>query len=357
MTNERRPIPLRADPGELLREDRLAFHRSVAAIALARRDKTSPDAIVRSAGWDDFRTKIFVRAAMSPTDTTSGVAVTQTHVSPLLLVAPGAAATQLFARCLPFDLAGVLQVQVPHVGVHPQPIFVAEGQPFPIAQATLGASAVVGPARKLMFGVVLTRELDNAVPETASVVLGRLLNESASLSLDSFVFDANAASAARPAGLLNGVAALTASPAATTIADTIANDVGKLAGAFSAAGINSASMLLIANPIQAWQARLALENGPPVLMGVGIPIGTIIAAIPEAIGSAYDGLPETEVREDFSAHYEDAAPQPIVGTGGAVASPVYGTFQKDSLGVRCRVRCAWSALQPGCVQFMQSVNW
>src|SRR5262249_12698456 len=158
-----------------------------------------------------------------------------------LLVAPGSAAAQLFDACLRLNFDGVLTYLVPHVATHPVPLFVAEGGIVPVVQAAT-ASTTVGPGRKLSFIVGLTRELENATPDGAAAIPGRLLAESAAKGLDAAVFDNPAASASRPAGLLNGVTPLVSTAAGAGL-DTAASDVAKLAGAFADAGINPANMI------------------------------------------------------------------------------------------------------------------
>jgi hypothetical protein len=115
--------------------------------------------------------------------------------------------------------------------------------------------ATVGPARKLCFIVPLTRELDEATPETGSVILGRLLDEAAAKSLDSYVFDAVAADATRPAGLLNGVTPLVSTVAGSGIS-AAAGDISKLAGAMADAAINPQNMILIMHPVEAWNLMM-----------------------------------------------------------------------------------------------------
>src|SRR5262249_35431430 len=183
--------PIRSDPFR-------AFHRPLAAHVLAQIHDQPPEKVVRKAWPDDTRTAVLTRAAVSPTDTTSGAAVTATKVSPLLLVAPGSAAARLFENCMQLNFDGVLQFFVPHVGTHPIPLWVAEGAPIPFVQPSTG-KATVGPVRKLAFGLAVTDELNEATPETAAVVLGRLLGESAAKALDASVFDATAADSTRPA--------------------------------------------------------------------------------------------------------------------------------------------------------------
>jgi hypothetical protein len=87
------------------------------------------------------------------------------------------------------------------------PIFIEEGQPMPMVQASLG-SAIVGPTRKILLGSAVSNELEFCSPENASVIIGRILSDHTSRNFDHYVFDEVAADESRPAGLLNGVAPL-----------------------------------------------------------------------------------------------------------------------------------------------------
>jgi hypothetical protein len=353
--NNGRPIPLRLDADELVRRDRLSLHRALAGAVLGKLADQPPEKIVRRAWPDDTKASWLTRAPVSPMDTTGTSALTATRVSDLLLIAPGSAAAQLFDRCLRLNFDGVLQYLVPHVATHPLPLFIPEGGIIPTVQAAT-ASTTVGPVRKLAFIVGLTRELENATPEGAAIILGRLLAESAAKGLDAAVFDNNAASTSRPAGLLYGVTPLVSTAAGSGL-DAAATDVAKLAGAFADAGINPQNMILATHPMQAWQLMMlrAFPDLPlPVLQSPAIPKATVIAVVPEAITSGFDGVPETEVvrQPDIVLNLDDTSPQPPGTTGRTIS-----TFQQDMLVVKLRTKCTWSSLQPGAVQFLQSVNW
>jgi hypothetical protein len=356
-THPRQQFPLRPDAGELVRRDAQSISRMLAGCVLSKIHGGSPESVVRRAWPDDSRAQLFTRAAVNPTDTTA-TAITATKTSPLLLIAPSSAAARLFEKCLRLDLGGVLSYSVPHAATHPLPLFVAEGAPFPFVQPST-AKATLGPARKLGFGIAITRELEEASPDSAAAILARLLGESAAKALDQYVFDAVAADATRPAGLLNGVTPLTASTS-TSVLDAIAADIGTFASAISAAGINPENMILVCNPKEGFVLRMTGGYEAPainVFMTPSVASGTVIAVVPEAIASGYDGLPEVETSKQASVHFEDTSPQPIVGTGGVVASPVRSLFQPEMIGVKVRLRCAWASLQPGAVQFMTSVKW
>jgi hypothetical protein len=353
-----RGIPLRVDRDALVADQRRSLYRAIAAKVLGARSREPAHRIVERAWPDDHRAMLITRAPTTPTSTTAAAALAQTRTGDLFLVAPGSAAAQLFSRCPRLDFDGVSQFLVPYVGAHPTPLFVAEGAPIPVGQAGLG-HATVGPVHKLAFITTLSNELEAATPESASVILGRLMGEAAAKALDLAVFGTAAADATRPAGLLDGVTPLTAAAAGATAIDTAGADIAAFADAFATANINSANMILIAHPKQAWKLRLVLgfeTLSVSVLMSIALTPGTVIAVVPEAIASGYEGQSEIETTRYPDVHLEAAAPLDIA-TSGTMAVPVMSTFQQDLMAVKLRVRCAWAALQPGAVQFMNNVNW
>jgi hypothetical protein len=121
-------------------------------------------------------------------------------------------------------------------------------------------------------------------------------------------------------------------------------------------------MILICNPVEAWALRMVrgFEAMPlPVLMSPAIAAGTVIACIPSAIASGYDGAPQIEVSKNATVHFEDTTPAAI-GTPGSpniVAAPTRSLLQQELIGVKLRVKCAWASLQPGAVNFMTGVKW
>jgi hypothetical protein len=307
----RQQFPLRPDPQAITRDIHRAFERSLAAHVLGCIHGQSPEHVARKAWPDDARTGVLTRAAMSPTDTTNAAALMQTRVSSLLLVAPPSAAARLFENCVQLNFDGVYQFYIPHVNTRPVPLFVGEGQPLPFAQPSIG-KATIGPVKKLAFGVAVTEELNDATPETATVVLGRLFGESAARALDAYAFDAVAGDATRPPGLLNGVTPLTAATGAGGI-DAAAADLAALAGAISDAGMGADNLTLVCNPREA--TKLRLLRGPvfefQLLSSPAIAAGTVIAIVPTAVAVGTEGLPEFESSKQPEVHFEDTNPQPV----------------------------------------------
>ena len=233
------PIPLRPDRAALAFEQRRSFHRALACIALAGRERTSPDRLVRAIWPQDVDAVGITRAATSPTSTDDFPAVNSSAVMPL--AAPSAAATKLFSRAVSIDLAGLSTVSLIHPDVVPLPAFVGEGQPAPVAMLHFDGTPL-GPAKKMLLLTGLSGELEAASPEAASVIIGRALDQSASKALDAAVFSNVAADAVRPAGLLNGVTPLAATPGGAAAAAMQA-DLSALAAALAAAGFGDEPIL------------------------------------------------------------------------------------------------------------------
>jgi hypothetical protein len=359
----RQGIPLRPDPGEARRRSSKSIHRMLASFVLGHRNRELPTRFCEKAFSADYAATLLTRAAASPDSTTSSAAaLTYGRTNPLLLIAPTSAAARLFAheRALRVNLDGIVSVSVPHVSSHGLPLFVAEGQPIPVAQGATG-SAVIGPVKKLSFIVSLSRELDESSPENAALVLGKMMGESAGRSLDSHVFDAVAGDSTRPSGLLSGVSPLTPSTSTSKI-DAIASDLGSFASAFGAAMISSQDMLVVCNEQQGWSLLLTRgfeQPALPILMTNAVPAKQVIAIAPQGIGTGFSGAPEVEIAKVPLIHFEDTTPAQI-GTPGAppiVAAPAKSLFQQDLLGIKLRLKCSWTSLQPGSIQFMNNVSW
>jgi hypothetical protein len=244
---------------------------------------------------------------------------------------------------------------------HPVGLFVGEGSPIPVAQGATGSSTV-GPVRKLSFICVVSAELEEQTPENASILIGRMMGESAGRSLDAAVFDSNPSDATRPAGLLHGVAAIAATTSAATIGDSISSDIGKLAQAFADAFIDFQDMILITNTssyLQYQTTRGFAELPVPCLPSMTVPSGTVIGIAPQGIGTGFSGSPEIEISKYGVAHFESAAPLPIGSPGSppTVAAPARELAQANLLGIKLRLKCAWAVLQPGAVQQITGATW
>jgi hypothetical protein len=359
----RRPplVPEDRNSSAVARAEARAIWRMCAAHVLTRIHGGRPQQFAERQWPEDQRTHFLTRAATSPDSTTgSASALSITKVSPLLLIAPGSAVARLLDKGAKFSLDGISQVSVPHVATHPVPLWVQEGSPIPIVQPGLGSS-VVGPVRKLSFGVVVSEELENSA-ENAATLLGKLLGEAAARSLDTYALDNQPASDSRPAGLLYGVTPINSTANFQGTVDDISADIGALAEAFAAANIDSQNMLLIVSTSSYWQLMLTrgFQQTPlPVFPSLAVTPGTVVAAIPESVASGYQGQVEIEVSRQTAVHMEDSLPQQIgtVGSPNVIAAPVRSLMQTASIAIKLRMRCAFAPLAPGCIQQMTGCKW
>src|SRR5262249_38102790 len=138
-------------------------------------------------------------------------------------------------------------------------------------------------------------------------------------AVDRVLFSANAAATDRPAGLLNGIAALT--PAAPgEKAQAIVDDLQALGLAVAGVAGNGA-ITLVASPDAAGALRLRLPQTVewPVLTSAALPARTVIAVAANAIVSAVEGAPTIDASTIAEFHRE-SVPAPIVTSAGTVAT-------------------------------------
>jgi hypothetical protein len=354
------PIPLRPDVHAREREQRRALHRTMAAHALAKLHGMTPDAIVAK-NWPG---DVLTRAAVSPTDTISAAPYAPVVTGNALTgLAPASAAARLFEHpnTIKLDFKGVASYSIPRGTLTPVPIFIGETQPMPMSQLAM-ASTTVGPTRKILLGTGISEELEFASGNTAASVLGTLIGEQAALSLDDAVFDANAASALRPAGLLNG--ALPIAPigaGGNTPGERVAGDIANMAQAIADAGISIAGLVLVAGASAA--VKLKLLSGPlfdhEILETTALPGTTVIAIQPAAIATGFTGAPTVEVSKHAVAHWENTTPLPIASPGSpnTVAAVTRSAYQSNLLFLKVRLNGAWAVVAPGAVQVVNLVTW
>src|SRR5262249_21733231 len=144
-------------------------------------------------------------------------------------------------------------------------------------------------------------------------------------------------------GILNGVAALTAS-SVPVLQDAMTEDVSALIAAVAPVS-GSGQPILICAPQQ--QAALLLRtNGNPswlTFASTALVPGTLIAVVPQAIATSV-GAPSIRAGEHAMLHFEDASPSDIavVGTPNVVAAPSKSMWQVDSIALRLELPCTWA---------------
>jgi hypothetical protein len=338
-------ISLRPDPGAV----RTAAVASVARAALNVARNVRGRSV--KPGWpNDDDAQLLTRAASTPASLANTTALQQVTLHFVESLVPVSAAAAVIARSLQLSFNGAAQIGVPALTL-PSAAFVGDGAPIPVAQGTSAPGAVITPSKIAMI-VPLTREMiDHSDGER---MMRQVLTESIGPTLDAAMFSAApSVPGLRPAGVLDGVAALAPS-SATSPVDAMVADIQALAEAIAPAA-GASQPLLIAAPAQA--AALTLRSPRdlwPVVMSAGLAPGSIIALVPAAIATVVEA-PEIEAGTDTVQ--TDDAPGELVDLGGVWARPVRSMWQTDSVGLRFILPATWARRSASAVAWISGANW
>jgi hypothetical protein len=341
------PLPFRKqqqEPALDIPEGNL-FRRMVTARVLSQLKRARVDDIAASLWPSDktLATLISTRAATSPamTSVTGWAAeLAQKWVEDTVeALGAASAAVDVMTGGLVLTWNGYGAIGVPaFVATAGGASFVAEGQPIPVRQFAATAQSIL--PHKVAGISVLTREMVES--SNAEQLIGDVLVRSAALALDAAFFDINPATAARPAGIRNGIAALTPS-ASTDPFGAYFEDLGTLIGAVSAVG-GKGPYVLVGNSARVigMSARFLGDDDAviePIMSGA---VGSdIIAIASQAVASAISPDPEIEVASAAALVMDDTAP----GLPGA-AGPERSLFQTETLAIKVRWPVSWALRDP-----------
>ena len=303
--------------------------------------------------------EVALRAAVNPASTDGwGGELASARVGLFLQsLRPDSAAAQVFARAPRFDLSGWREIVLPRLSADfPEPAWLDEGEPIPAHQGVLEAVSLTAP-KKLAMIAGLSHELRNLSAQNAEELIGTLMKEAASRSLDAALFSTAAASDIRPAGLLNGVTPITAATGGGM--DAIAKDIRALVSAISAAGAG-ANIVIVASPADAavFELLAGSDFKFPVLVGPTLAEGTIIALDTGALAVAFGDAPEVDISQSALIQWSDDPAH--IGTAGSpnvVAAPARSAFQTATYALRLILSADWVMRQPGAVQYVTGATW
>lgn len=351
MTERIQPIPLRADPGAVRRRNVTALARVCISKGIAKLNSRRDDAVLKSKWADDPTAALILRAATAPTSLT-GSALGASLVSDIVAtIGPTSAGARLLQAGLQVTFGSYATIYVPALqAISTQASFVAEGAPAPVHDLVTKAAPLV--PRKLATIVALTCEMIES--SNAEALVTDALTRSVGLALDAALFDAAAASAIRPAGLRNGIAALTAAASAVPD-DAMIADLTAIAGAVAAIG---SPIIFIANPARAVTIQLRARREFPytVLGSPALAANDVIAVAGVGIVSAVADVPAIDASKVATLHMEDATPLDIV-SGGVVASPARSLWQTDCVGVRLQFDADWALRDPRACAWTTTTAW
>jgi len=332
-----------------------ALTRAVIAHGLTKIDGSqgNPARYAQRNWGDDPTLGLVLRAAVSPATLAGTPALAQVAVALLEALVPVSAGADLLARGLALRFDGAAQVSVPNIAV-PVADFVGEGAPIPVVQAPTSADATLLP-HKLAVITLLSGEMMRNT--NAEALVRQVLIESTGPAIDKVLFSANPAAADRPAGLLNGIAALTPAAAGSAKGEILVDDLQKLAGAVAPVAGNG-GVVIVASPdaAVALSLRLSERVSWPVLTSTSLAARTVIAVAANAVVSAVEGSPMIDSSTQSSVHRE-TVPAELVDVGGTLARPVASLFQMDEVALRLKWPISWALRTSGAVAWMQGVNW
>jgi HK97 family phage prohead protease/HK97 family phage major capsid protein len=243
--------------------------------------------------------------------------------------------------------------------------FVGEGAPIRVGKLTTAAASLT--PKKMGVIVAFSKELaKRSTPAIEGIVRQAIIEDTATV-LDPILLDATAVSAVRPAGLLNGVAAVGAGFAGGDY-QAVKEDIKALVAPFHAANAADGIVVLM-NPTQG--LNMALMEGPigdpnwlqrikdrvTFIESTNVTAGRLIAIRASDFAGA-GGDPDFDVSEQATIHMEDTTPLEIVsGTGPTTADPVRSLWQTASVGVRMLMDVSWTMRRDGMVQWVNGTSW
>jgi hypothetical protein len=305
-------------------------------------------------------TEFYTRAAVSPAASTTATWAAELVGSAVQDFVANDMATsgfaQLAARALTVSLEpGVASVKIPS---RSSPValmgnWVGESNAKPVHAGSFTSTTLA--SFKLSALSIYTEEMMMA-SAIEQIVREALVHDLTAL-LDTALFDANAASAVRPAGLFNG--ATTVTPAATTpLNEAMVADLRALSAAVAGSGNPDANVVFVVNPAQAIRIGITAPNYANLIVS-GYMTGGSVGAIDTSAIAMIIGQPVFAVTSNATVH-EDTVPLPIASGAqgsGVLATPTRSLFQTDAVGLRCVLRAGWVKRRATATALASSVTW
>lgn len=242
--------------------------------------------------------------------------------------------------------------------------FVAEGSPIRVGRITTAAAELT--PKKMGVIVPFSRELaKRSTPAIEAIVRQAILEDTAAI-LDAALLDATASSAARPAGLLNGVSAV-ATGYGGGDHEAVKADFKNLLAPFISANAAD-SITVIMNPAQG--LAISMMDGPDnnsgwfsgissrvnIVESTYATAGRIIAIRNSDFYTALGDAPEFDINETATVHMEDTTPLPL-HDGSTPADPVRSFYQTATVGVRMLMDIGWVMGRPSMVQWVDTTSY
>ena len=305
--------------------------------------------------WGDQNADLILRAVASPATIANTPALTQVAFAFLQSLVPLSAGAGLLTRAIGLNFNGAASINVPGISI-PNADFVSEGAPIPVVQSVTSVGTTLKPFKLAVISALSGEMMRHS---SAEQLVRQVLIEACGPAIDKVLFSSNAAVAEqRPAGLLNGIAALTpAAAGGQSKGEVLVDDLQKL-GAAVAPVAGNGNIILVASVDAAVALVLRMPQTLqwPVLTSSSLAARTVIAVAANAVVSALEGTPEITASQEASLHF-DTAPGPLVDFGGVAARPVGSLWQTDVTGLRLLWPISWALRDSRGIAWMTGVNW
>jgi HK97 family phage major capsid protein len=290
---------------------------------------------------------------------------------PLLM--PQAILTRLAGKGLALSFGSAGRIIIPTRSRTPTLAgsFVGEGLAIPVRQGAFTTQTLT--PKKLAVISTWTREMGDHSTPAIEGLIREAIQQDTSVAIDTVLIDANAATAIRPAGLLNGVTVTTATAGGGIAA--LIGDITALLGALttntygnvrSPAFLVNPTDMLRASLLQAtntgifpFQAQIAAGslNGVPLIDSSTVPAKTMILVDAADFVVVGGEAPRMELSDQATLHMEDTSPAELVASPSTVAAPQRSLFQTDSIALRMVLPLNWVQRRTGTVAWTQNVSW
>src|SRR5215469_13088826 len=357
------------------------FVRAATVIHFAKQWNKTPEDVRLQIYGDDDATKasceLILRAASAPAMTTvtgwAAELVQQTYAAFMSLLMPQAILTRLSAKGLSLSFGTAGRIIIPTRSRTPTLAgsFVGEGLAIPVRQGAFTTQTLV--PKKMAVISTWTREMgDHSVPAIEGLIREAIQQDS-TVAVDTVLIDANPATTIRPAGLLNGVAATTATAGGGLAA--LIGDIASLLGVITTGTYgNVRTPVWLMNPTDLLRASLTSApntgifpfrdefkagtlNTIPIIDSATVAAKTMILVDAADFVVVGGEAPRMEISDQATLHMEDTTPAELVASPSTVAAPQRSLFQTDSLALRMILPLNWVQRRAGTIAWTQNVTW
>lgn len=223
--------------------------------------------------------------------------------------------------------------------------FVVQGGPAPLTQMVIASTAL--PPKQVIATLVISQELARMSDPRAEIIFERELRKALVNAIDGALLSTNAASSSTPAGLFNGLTAITATSDATAdIRDLVDDFGGDLTTAFFVGSPKTMASLSDAS-----RPLVGIRNGEilnaPAFASRNCPAGVLALIDSDGVFMATDDI-DVSVSSEASAIMADNPSAP-----GANVS----FWQSGLVGIRLALNIDWATVRPGSVSLISGAAW